>query len=318
MLGDGGALKLVDGRDAARAPCSSCRRHALVERLARKPGDGGVPGLVLWRLDGAPRVTTWSRACFRTATSAPGGTGDARRVRLPARHVPPRRDRARLRDADPGPRRRDGRTDRPVAPTASGSSRSRRRPVRGRCTFSLSSSSLVHLAAFSWKPAGVSVRAAPDRGRASGSGTRATAGCSASARWARPDRVVALAPAAAARTCRVAPSKRIGRRRAALLRARSSAAPLREPPRPGRSGKPAARELAARESLRWESDCAVEPGHGREPAREPRRRRSAADPRSRSRAGPPARGSGRPRRTHAAGRAGARPCASRRRRTSRA
>ena len=75
LLGDDGALRLVDGSAPSAPVLVAPEGMQLAGReLARKPGVGGVPGLVLWQVLGAPRVATWEQGVLPNGDIGPGGT----------------------------------------------------------------------------------------------------------------------------------------------------------------------------------------------------------------------------------------------------
>jgi hypothetical protein len=153
LIGDDGVLHELDGSSPDAPVLVAPEGMQLAGAvLARKPGVGDVPGLVLWQGLGEPRVSTWTQGVLENGDVGPGGTAtlDVYGCGRGAFHlVAVGRDDTTVRLA------RDGQ---PVAtfklwpygvweqtiPTAAGS---------GRCTFSLSSSSLVHLRRFAWTPA---------------------------------------------------------------------------------------------------------------------------------------------------------------------
>jgi hypothetical protein len=153
LLGDDGALRLVDGSVPSAPVLVAPAGMRLVGReLARKPGVGGVPGLVLWQVLGEPRVAAWTQGVLPNGDVGPGGTAtldvyDCGRGTFSL--VAVGRDDTTLTLASNGttvatfdlwPRG----VWKQTIPTPPGST---------RCTFSLSSSSLVHLRRFTWTPA---------------------------------------------------------------------------------------------------------------------------------------------------------------------
>ena len=153
LLGDDGALRLVDGSVPSAPVFVAPAGMRLVGReLARKPGVGGVPGLVLWQVLGEPRVAAWTQGVLPNGDVGPGGTAtldvyDCGRGTFSL--VAVGRDDTKLTLASNGttvatfdlwPRGEWKQT----IQTPAGSK---------RCTFSLSSSSLVHLRRFTWTPA---------------------------------------------------------------------------------------------------------------------------------------------------------------------
>jgi hypothetical protein len=121
--------------------------------LARKPGVGDVPGLVLWEVLGAPRVTTWKQGVLPNGDIGPGGTAtldvyDCRRGAF--RLVAVGRDNTKLTLS------RDGTTVSSTAlwPRGVWTQTLETSAGDGRCTFTLSSTSLVHLEQLEWMPAG--------------------------------------------------------------------------------------------------------------------------------------------------------------------
>jgi hypothetical protein len=152
VLGDDGALLLVDGADPApRAFVAPAGIRLDGRELGRKPAADGVPGLTLWEVDGDPRVRTWAQGLLPNGDIGPSGTATLEVFDCGAgtfRVVAVGRDDAKLTLA------KDGTT---VAtydlwPRGVWEQTVTTPPGSGRCTFSLSSSSLVHLDDFSWNP----------------------------------------------------------------------------------------------------------------------------------------------------------------------
>jgi hypothetical protein len=153
LLGDDGALRLLDGTAPAAPVLVAPSGMQLAGRvLARKPGVGDVPGLVLWQVLGDPRVTTWKQGVGPDGDVGPGGTAtlDVFSCGRGAFHVVATgRDDTRLTLALNGAA--VATTDlwphgvwSETVPTSAG---------EGRCTLSLSVCSLVHLEQLSWTPA---------------------------------------------------------------------------------------------------------------------------------------------------------------------
>jgi hypothetical protein len=153
VLGDDGRLELVDGGDFSADMFVAPEGMTLKgTKLVTKPGSGSVPGFVLWEVDWPPRVTTWRQGVLPNGDVGSSGTAtldvyDCGRGTFHLLAVG--RDDTKLTLA------RDGTTVatydlwprgvwEQTIPTEAGS---------GRCTFSLSSGSLVHLEDFSWTPA---------------------------------------------------------------------------------------------------------------------------------------------------------------------
>ena len=75
LLGDDGALRLVDGSTPSAPVLVAPEGMQLAGRvLARKPGVGGMPGLVLWQVLDPPRVATWQQGVRPNGDVGPGGT----------------------------------------------------------------------------------------------------------------------------------------------------------------------------------------------------------------------------------------------------
>jgi len=151
LLGDDGALRLVGGApaeaDLVAAPQGFRFRGTRLAASRRL-------GLALWRLDGPPRVRTWAQGLERNGDVPQGGvaTLDVFDCGRGSFHlVAVGRDEETLRLS------RDGRAvartalwpegvwEQTVATPAAG--------PHARCTFTLVTSSLVHLSTFEWTPA---------------------------------------------------------------------------------------------------------------------------------------------------------------------
>ena len=154
LFGDDGRLRLVDGGAPPAPVLVAPDGMELAGRvLARKPGVGDVPGLVLWQVVEPPRVTTWEQGVLPSGDIGPGGTAtldvyDCGRGAF--RLVAIGRANTTLSLA------RDGTTvaTTDLWPHGVWSQTLETSAGDGRCTFSLSSSSLVHLQQFEWTPAG--------------------------------------------------------------------------------------------------------------------------------------------------------------------
>jgi hypothetical protein len=153
VLGDDGELLLVDGRaPGVRAFVAPAGIGLDGRELARKPAAGAIPGLTLWEVDSEPRVRTWAQGLLGNGDIGPSGTATLEVFDCGAgtfRVIAVGRDDAKLTLA------RDGTT---VAtydlwPRGVWEQAVTTPPGSGRCTFSLSSSSLVHLDDFSRTPA---------------------------------------------------------------------------------------------------------------------------------------------------------------------
>ena len=149
LLGDDGGLRLVDGSRPSAPVLVAPEGMQLAGRvLARKPGVGDVPGLVLWQVLDPPRVATWEQGVLPSGDIGPGGTAtlDVYNCRSGAFHlVAIGRDNTRLTLA------RDGTTvsttdlwprgvwsaDHSRRRPATAAARSRSRPARS-CTCSSS------------------------------------------------------------------------------------------------------------------------------------------------------------------------------------
>jgi hypothetical protein len=153
VLADDGALRLVDGGvPSARLFVAPEGMRLSGRKLLTKPSSGSVPSLVLWEVDGPPRVTTWRQGVLPNGDIGSSGTAtldvyDCGRgtfhliaVGRDDTKLTLARDGTTVATFDLWPR---GVWERAI-PTEAGS---------GRCTFSLSSSSLVHLDDFSWTSA---------------------------------------------------------------------------------------------------------------------------------------------------------------------
>jgi hypothetical protein len=154
LLGTGGTLRLVDGAVPSAGAIVAPQGMQLVGTdVANKPGADGVPGLALWQVQGNPRVTTWVQGVLPNGDVADGGTATLDVYQCGPgvfRVVAVGHDDTQLTLT------RDGKTVATTTlwphgvweqtiPTSAGP---------GRCTFSLSSSSVVHLQNFSWQPLG--------------------------------------------------------------------------------------------------------------------------------------------------------------------
>jgi len=152
VLGDDGTLRLVDGTPLPTRMLVAPDGVRLDGRpLARKRGTDGVPGLVLWELR-TPRVKTWAQGLLPNGDVGPGGTAsldvfDCGRGTFHLSAVG--RDNTMLtlsRGSTTVATYKlwpHGVWDKTIQTPAGGR----------RCTFSLSSSSLVHLDEFDWTPA---------------------------------------------------------------------------------------------------------------------------------------------------------------------
>jgi hypothetical protein len=152
LLGDDGTLRVVGGAPARAALIAAPSGfHFRGTRLA----SSARIGFSLWSLDGPPRVRTWAQGLERNGDLAQGGvaTLDVFDCGRGTFHlVAVGRDDETLRLAEGGDTLAtttlwpDGVFEQTIATPA--------RPPGGRCTFSLTSSSLVHLQAFGWRPLG--------------------------------------------------------------------------------------------------------------------------------------------------------------------
>jgi hypothetical protein len=119
---------------------------------AEKPGAPGLPTLVAWQVDGEPRVATWAQGLLPNGDIGPGGTATLEVFdcgRGTFRLFAIGRDDSKLTLA------RDGTTvaTYDIWPRGAWEQRIATDAGGGRCTFALSSTSLVHLDEFSWTPA---------------------------------------------------------------------------------------------------------------------------------------------------------------------
>jgi hypothetical protein len=151
LLPNSGALQLVDGETpAARVIVAPQGLNMRGRVLARRPGAAGTPGLVLWQLDGAPVVASWTQGLRPNGDLAPGAT--ATLTVFDCGHgsfhvVATGQRNANLTLARNGStvarfRLRPGEILDETVPTEDGST---------RCVLSLTSSSLVRVAELGWQ-----------------------------------------------------------------------------------------------------------------------------------------------------------------------